>query len=324
MLIINGSDIRSLASAADLVDAMGETLAAFSTGQIHQQPRVTVEPEKLEGRVLIMPSASPSAGMGLKVLSMFERSGERGLPSVQGLMLLIDPDYGQPLAIIDGEALTEIRTAAVTTRATQVLARPDATRLAIIGAGVQARAHLESLAGVRDWTSIRIFSRTEDRAAGLVALGRELGLPAELAGSPSAACRDADVICTATSSWSPVIEDADVAPEGVHVNAIGAFGATCRELPSELVLRSDVFVDSRQGALGEAGDLLVPIGEGLITEAHIRAEIGEVLAGVAPGRTGGDRTTIFETLGLAVEDLVAGRIVYDRAVERGLGMRVDV
>lgn len=319
MRIISGTDIRALVTTADLVKPMGEVLAAFSTGAVHQQPRVTVAEQEMAGRVLIMPATSSAAGVGLKVLSMFERSPERGLPSVQGLMILLDPDFGEPLALLDGVALTQARTAAVTARATDVLARADAHRMAVIGAGVQARAHLEGLAGVRAWTRVRVVSRTRERAEELAAYGRGLGLPVELAGSAADACRDADVVCTATSSWTPVLEDTDVAQEGAHVNAIGAFGPQCRELPTALVARSEVFVDSRPGALAEAGDLLIPLHEGAITETHIRAEIGEVLAGVAQGRVDERSTTVFETLGLAVEDLVAARIVYDRAVAADLG-----
>jgi ornithine cyclodeaminase len=324
MRIISGADIRALVNTADLVKPMGEALASFSTGGIQQQPRVTVAPEQLDGRVLIMPSSSPAAGVGLKVLSMFERSTERALPSVQGLVILLDPDFGEPLALLDGTALTELRTAAVTARATDALARADAVRMAVIGAGVQARAHLEGLAGVREWTRIRVVGRNRERAEALVAHGRDLGLPAELAENAAQACRDADVVCTATSSWTPVLEDADVATEGVHINAIGAFGPDCRELPTALVARGEVFVDSREGALAEAGDLLIPIAEGAVTAAHIRAEIGEVLAGTAPGRVEEGATTIFETLGLAVQDLVTARIVYDRAVAAGLGATVEL
>ncbi|WP_422771353.1 ornithine cyclodeaminase family protein [Plantactinospora sp. WMMC1484] len=322
MRVIDGATVRSILSPRELVQAMGEALADFSTGRVAQHPRVTVESTTSPGRVLIMPSASADAGMGLKVLSMFDRSAERGLPHVQGVLILLDPTYGEPLAVIDGVALTEIRTAAVTARATALLARPEASRLAVIGAGVQGRAHLAALADLRDWSRISVFSRTAERAEQLVGWARQRDLPAELSDDPDAALKDADVICTTTSSASPVVADSSIAPEGVHINGVGAFGATCRELPTALVRRAEVYVDSREAALREAGDVLVPISEGVIDASHIRAELGEVIAGRHPGRTDPRATTLFKSLGLAVEDLVAARVVYERAVERGAGVVV--
>ncbi|KXK63882.1 hypothetical protein AWW66_00025 [Micromonospora rosaria] len=322
MRVIDGATVRALLSPADLVPAMGRALADFSTGQVHQHPRVTVEAGTSPGRVLIMPAAGVEAGLGLKVLSMFDRSAERGLPHVQGVLILLDGTYGEPLAVIDGVALTEIRTAAVTAQATTLLARPDANRLAIVGAGVQGRAHLSALGALRDWARIRVFSRSVDRAEQLVAWARRQELPAEVGDSADATVKDADVICTTTSSLTPVVEEGSVAPEGVHINGVGAFGPTCRELPTDLVRRAEVFVDSREAALREAGDLLVPISEGVLDTDHVRAELGEVIAGRHPGRTGPAATTLFKSLGLAVEDLVAGRLVYDLATERDAGVVV--
>lgn len=318
--VINGETVRALYPVSDAVAGMERALVSFSAGTAYQHPRITVAPPGEGGMVLLMPAAS--AGMlGLKLLSMFPRAAARGLASVQGLIVLVDAVYGEPLAIVDGVSVTEIRTAAVTVLATDRLARPDATRLAVIGAGVQARGHLQALAGVRQWKSVRLFSRTPDRARLLARWARDEGIPVELADSPATALREADVVCTVTSACSPVLEDADVAADGVHLNAVGAFGPTCRELPSALVGRARIFVDSRQAALAEAGDLIIPVQDRVITEDAVVAELGEVLAGAA-GRLG-DELTLFKSLGLPIEDTVACEMIYRRAVERDAGHRIS-
>jgi ornithine cyclodeaminase len=252
---------------------------------------------------------------------MFPRATERGLARVQGLIILVDAVHGEPLAVIDGISVTEIRTAAVAALATEHLARPDATELGMIGAGVQARGHLRALAQVRPWKSVRLFSRTRARAEQLVQWACDQGMPAEVADSPADALRDADVICTVTSANDPVLTAANVAEDGVHINAVGAFGPACRELPSRLMARARIFVDSRPAALSEAGDIIIPLRDNVITEDAIVAELGEVLAGVA-GRLG-DELTVFKSLGLPIEDTVACETIYRRAVERNAGFEID-
>ncbi|MGV9287290.1 ornithine cyclodeaminase family protein [Streptomyces sp. NPDC003719] len=314
--VINGETVRSLYSGADALPAMERALTAFSDGSAYQHPRITIEPPGHGGMALLMPAASGDT-LGLKLLSMFPRAAEKGLANVQGLVILVDAVHGEPLALIDGISVTEIRTAAVTALATDRLARQDATTLGVIGAGVQARGHLQALAEVRPWKRVRLYSRTAGRARELVDWARGTGLPAEVVDSASAATEGAEVICTVTSACAPVLADADVSGEGVHINAVGAFGPTCRELPSELVTRARIFVDSRQAALAEAGDLMIPIQEGVIDEKAVQGELGEVLAGAA-GRIG-DELTVFKSLGLPIEDVVACAEIYRRAVERDAG-----
>jgi ornithine cyclodeaminase len=318
--IINGEAVRALYPIDDAVPAMARALVSFSDGTAYQHPRITVEPPGERGRLLLMPAASAGA-LGLKLLSMFPRATERGLASVQGLIVLVDAVYGEPLAVIDGTSVTEIRTAAVTALATDGLARPGATALGVIGAGVQARGHLQALAHVREWKSIRLFGPTRGRADQLAQWAGDQGIPVEVADTARAAISGADVICTVTSANDPVLADADVTGTGVHLNAVGAFGPWGRELPSGLVGRARIFVDSRQAALAEAGDLIVPLREKVITEQAIVAELGEVLAGVAQGRLG-DELTVFKSLGLPIEDTVACETIYHRAVERGAGYEI--
>ncbi|MFF5265354.1 ornithine cyclodeaminase family protein [Actinomadura viridis] len=321
--IINGDEVRRLLTVEDVRPALAEAMARFSGGETYQHPRITVDPPQFDGMALLMPAASAGGRtLGFKLLSMFDRSVERGLPSVQGLVILLDAVYGEPLAIIDGTVVTEIRTAAVTAEATDRLARTDAVTMGVIGAGVQARGHLEALAGVRPWKTVRLWSRTAERARRLAEWGRDRGIPVQVVDSAREAVADADVVCTATSDCSPVLADGDVAENGAHINAIGAFGPGCRELPTELVARSTIVVDSREAVLRESGDLLIPIQEGAIGESAIAAELGEVIAGRHPGRTGDRETTLFETLGLPIQDVVACDLVYERAVERGVGQEI--
>ncbi len=318
--VLNSQAVRSLYSVSDAIPAMSEALVSFSNGSAFQHPRVRLEPPATGGVVLLMPAAV-SDQLGLKLLSMFPRAAEKNLASVQGLVILVDTVHGEPLAIIDGTAVTEIRTAAVTALATDKLAKLDAVALSIIGAGVQARGHLQALANVRQWDSIRLYSRTAERAFALAGWAKDLGISVEVADSVTAAVRGADVICTVTSACEPILADADVAGSGVHINAVGAFGPECRELPSALIKRAGIYVDSREAAFAEAGDLMIPLREGVITRDAVIAELGEVLAG-SDGRRA-DETTVFKSLGLPVEDVVACAAIYRLAVDRQVGDTID-
>ena len=318
--ILSGQTVRGLATVGDLVAPMRDALTGFSAGTVFAHPRVTVEPGP--GNLLLMMPAGTPEFTGLKMLTMYPGGPAAGLPSVQGLVILVDATTGQPLALLDGVAITELRTAAVSVAATDVLARSDAASLAVIGAGVQGAAHLRALAGLRPFTSIRLYSRTPARADKLITQLHAEGIGVTRADSVAEATSGADVICTATSDCSPVLADDDVAA-GAHVTAVGAFGAECRELPSALVARAELFADSRSAVQAEAGDYLVPMAEGRLTAESV-AEIGEVFGGVRPGRTGADQTTIFKSLGLPIEDVVACGLVYRRAVEAGRGLDVAI
>jgi ornithine cyclodeaminase len=319
--VINGATVRELFPISEAIDCMRDALVAFSAGQLYQHPRVSVTPPGEGGQILLMPAMSGSA-IGLKVLSMFPRAAERGLAGVQGVVLLLDAVYGEPLALIDGITVTEIRTAAVTTLATAHMAAPGARSLALVGAGAQARSHLAGLATLASWERIRVFSRSASRVKQLAEWAAEsLGLTIDATGNVADAVRDADVVCTVTSASEPVLADADIGQSGIHVNAIGAFGASSRELPTGLVARSRIIADSREAALAEAGDLLIPMREGRLADDPIAGELGKVLAGEVPGRLS-DEVSVFKSLGLPIEDAVACQEIYQRAVARGLGEEI--
>jgi ornithine cyclodeaminase len=264
---------------------------------------------------------APEPVYGLKVVCIFPDNPARGLDTHQGAVELFDGQTGQLRAVLNASAITAIRTAAVSAVATRVLAREDARELAILGAGAQGRSHLEALAAVRPFERARIWSRTAEHAHASAAEART-PFPVNVASSPAEAVRGAHVIVTATASPTPIVAR-EWLSDGAHVNAVGACLPTTRELDTATVADAALFVDRRESALAEAGDVVLAIEEGAIGRDHIRAELGEVLAGERGGRDSTDELTVFESLGLAVEDLAAAEFLYRRARETGAGMTVE-
>jgi ornithine cyclodeaminase len=250
------------------------------------------------GDLLIMPAHGP-AGVGVKLVTVAPGNPTRGLPLIHGLYVLFAADTMAPAALIDGAALTALRTAAVSGLAARYLARSDATRLVVFGAGTQARAHVAALRAVRPLARVTIVSRTAAAAAALVGDLRADGVDASV-GTP-AAVRTADLVCTCTTSTTPVV-DGDLLPDGVHVTAVGAYKPDARELDATTMRRGRVVVERRDAALAEAGDLLLAIAEGAMTRDDIVADLAEVVAGVAVRRSDAD-VTVFKSVGLALEDL---------------------
>jgi ornithine cyclodeaminase len=273
----------------------------------------------------LMPSyaSGPRAAFGLKAICVFPGNAAKGKDSHQGAVLLFSADSGELLAVINAAAVTAVRTAAVSAVATRALAREDAGELAVIGAGVQARSHVEAMSHVRQIRHCRVVSRT---AASAQSLAEELRgsypFPIEAVGSVEAALSGADLIVTATSSTEAVVRREWVA-SGAHLNAVGSSTPNARELDAATVAASSLFVDKIESAVNEAGDYLRAVADGVIEPEHIRAELGEVLNGAKPGRTSPDEITLFKSLGLAVEDLVAARYLYDKSKETGAGSWVQ-
>ncbi len=252
----------------------------------------------------------------LKEIVVTPDNPTRGLDAHQGAVLLHDGVTGELVAVLNASPITAIRTAAVSAVATRALARADTARVAILGAGVQARAHVDAMRAVLDDPEIRIWARRIEAAEELAADVGAIASP-----SPDAALFGAEVVCTTTSAREPVLEHRWLAP-GAHVNAVGSSIPTARELDTETLRRGALFVDRRESALNEAGDYLIAAAEGAIGPEQIRAELGEVLAGLAPGRADEEEFTIFKSLGIAVEDLAAAELVVRRARERGVGTEV--
>jgi len=278
----------------DLVPAMERALVEFSAGRVSQPPRqmLTVEPHG--GYFGAMPAAG-SAGLGAKLVTIYPGNAARGLPTHAAVIVLFRPETGEPMAIMDGRPITEMRTAAVSAVATKAMAAEDAKVLAILGSGVQARSHVEALRLVCAFEEIRIWSRTPEHAARFAA---EIGARAMAAED---AVRDADVVVTATAAREPVLKGAWLKP-GAHVNSVGWPGPQGRELDDD-VMRNLLVVDTRAAVLKESGDVL-------LSGAEIHAELGEVLAGAKPVPR--EATTIFKSVGMAVEDVAAARVVFER------------
>jgi ornithine cyclodeaminase/alanine dehydrogenase-like protein (mu-crystallin family) len=291
-LFLNEDQVRQHLRMGDLIPAMEKALIDFSADTVTQPVRTIISIDPPGGFLGLMPALTPD-GLGLKAVTFYPSNAERGIPTHMATIFLVDPQTGTPLAIMDGRLITEMRTAAVSAAATKLLASPYAKVLAILGSGVQARSHVEALPLVRQFEEIRVWSPTLEHAK---QFAQEIGattMPAE------EAVRDADVIVTVTSSKTPVMKGDWLKP-GCHVNAIGACRPDWRELDDE-AMSNVVFADSREGAMKESGDVI-------LSGAKIYAELGEALAGKVPPRA--TETTIFKSLGMAVEDIAAATLVY--------------
>jgi ornithine cyclodeaminase len=318
-LCLNARDVHELVDPLELIDAMEAALADFSAGSVVQPVRTTIELD--EGSYfLAMPAFVRSPAVhGAKLLTLIPGNAARGLPTHVATIALMDPASGALIALVDGAAITELRTAAVSAVSARYLARPDASRLAILGTGVQARGHLAFLPLVCEFSHIAVWGRRADRAR---ALASTAGRPVDVAASAQEAVRDADVVVLVTASPVPMIEDAWVRP-GTHVISVGACRPTEREMDPALVARAHLVVDSRAAALAESGDVLQGIREGRFGEDHLRAELGHVVSGRS-GRPSDQSVTIFKSLGMAVEDLVAAHLAWRRARERGRGVEAEI
>jgi ornithine cyclodeaminase/alanine dehydrogenase-like protein (mu-crystallin family) len=329
MLILSHADVRAALPADECAEAMAEVLAAHAKGDAFVPLRTLTVPPGAAGFMGLMPGwrgarDGAPATFALKALCLIPGNPARGLDMHQGTVTLFDGEIGQPTAILDASAVTEIRTAAVTAVATRTLARADSTTLAILGAGVQARSHLAALAKVRDFDTIRIYSPTRAHAEALLEQAGGIGADVTIADSAEQAVRGADVVVTATSSREPVLSQDWIGP-GVHVNGVGASVPTSREIEVATVAASALFCDNRESLRNEAGEFRLALEQGAIeSEDHVRAELGEVLAGTRPGRTSPDEQTLFRSLGLAIEDLAAAEVAVANARERGLGTDVEL
>lgn len=302
MELIGPEELRRLVPMDVAIDALQD---AFGADRLPDAP-MRSHVETAAGTLLMMPSHG-DPGVGVKLVTLTGANPDRRLPFIHAVYVLFDPQTQEPRAMIDGAALTAIRTGAVSAVATRLLARADARRLVLYGAGVQARAHLEAMRAVRPIGEVVVVSRGRERAEELAAGAAALGLQARV-GEPGAE-RDADVVCTCTTSPTPVVAGSSL-PEGVHVNAVGAYTGEMRELDTQAVRGARVVVDTREAAMAEAGDLLIPMAEGAIGPEHVLAELREVVRGMAV-RTSDADVTLFKSVGVAFEDLVVARAAVD-------------
>ena len=328
MRILSGTDVRRAVTMAEAIQAVQDAYVQLSAGQAVVPLRTPVPVERRAGVTLFMPAyLSTSDALGAKIVSVFPENVAQDLPLIHAVVVVVDAKTGRPVALMDGTYLTALRTGAASGVSTNLLARPDARVAAVFGAGVQARTQLEAVCTVRPIDKAWVYDTAPDRAAAYAQEMQAYGVPVPtdvvVAETPAEALRDADVVCTATTSSVPVFDDADLKP-GAHVSAVGAYTHEMQEIPAETVVRAKVVVDSRVASLAEAGDLIIPLEEGLMAEADIHGEIGEVASGHIAGRESDSEVTFFKSVGLAVQDVAVAELILHRAVALGLGVEVDL
>lgn len=321
MLYLSADDVRRALPMSEAIAAARDAFTQLSSGQVALPPRQRIEATGEQGAALVMTCHSSAQRLfGLKFITLFGQNRQRGLPLIHALVLLADGATGEPLALMEGAMLTAIRTGAASGLATELLARPDATVAAIFGAGIQARTQLEAVCAVRPIRRALVFD--PDRSAAgqfAAAMAAQLGRDVRPASTPRDALQDADVVCAATTSPVPVFDDSDLKP-GTHINAVGSYRPDVSEIPAATVCRARVVVDHRESALEEAGDLLLPLAQGLIEKSHFQTELGEVALGRVPGRWDPAGISLFKSVGVAIQDLCSAARVLENARRLALGV----
>lgn len=325
ILILSHDEVVRLLPMKDCIAVMREALIALATGQVHQPLRTIIRPPDAAGLMGLMPSylSGDRAAFGLKAICVFPGNPARGKDAHQGAVLLFSAETGELQAMMNASAITAIRTAAVSGLATDLLARKDASTLAIIGTGVQAHSHLAAMAEVRSLARCRVASRQFENAKAFAEqMKRHFSFPIEAVATVAEALEGADLIVTATNATEPILKREWIAA-GAHLNLVGASTPNAREVDGATMAASSLFVDRRESTMNEAGDYLFAVREGAIGADHIRAEIGEVLRGEKPGRTSAEEITLFKSLGIAVEDLAAAEYLHRKAQELNAGNWVE-
>lgn len=324
VLILNGEEVVKLLPMDECIEVMEKTLKVLSNGEI-VQPLRTAMPIPGGNILGMMPSyINDSKTLGVKAITVFPGNRGTGYDSHQGIILLYEAEHGSLRSLVDATAITAIRTAAVSAVATKYLAKPDAGDLAILGTGTQSRTHLKAILKVRKIHRVRVWSLHYDRARDFAALESEqCGIKIEAIETAKDAVNGADIICTVTSSKSPVLSG-EWLSKGVHINAVGACSSNARELDTSAVVKSRLFVDWKESTVNEAGDYLIPKSEGAIDENHILGNIGDVILGKVKGRQTYEDSTLFKSLGLSVEDIAASQHIYNKARDKGLGTEVEI
>ncbi|MEM9149144.1 MAG: ornithine cyclodeaminase family protein [Cyanobacteria bacterium P01_F01_bin.3] len=326
MLFLNRNEVEALLDLDQLIEAMSPAMVALSKGALSMPPRIAAMVSEHSGLLGVMPVyAKHTKILSTKLVSVFPNNATTNLPVHQALVVVFDSSTGTPLAVMDGTFITAMRTAAASALATQLLARPDADVLTIIGAGVQGRAHARLIPRVRTVREVRIIEPNNQRAKQLAqAVSTEFGIPVESGLSCQDAMKGCGIVCIATSSKEPVVMGKWLKP-GVHLNSVG-LNPHGRELDAETIMKSRLVVESRQAALadgpGGANDLTWPIRDGLITADHIHADVGEIILGTREGRRSREQITLYKSVGVGVQDAVAAQLVLSAAQQNGVGLEV--
>lgn len=323
LLIVSPEEVKSALTMEKCIDLMIEAHGRLQKDEAHQPLRTAMVPPQAKGIVACMPAylGGNQEVMGLKVVTVFHENHKLGLDSHQGVILLLDPESGVVQAVIDGREITAIRTAAASGAATKYLARENAHHLTLIGAGVQAHTHLEAISKVRDIKSVTIWNRTRGTAE---AFTEKHGSNYEIviADSISEATKNADIICTVTASEVPLVDLSMVKP-GTHINAVGTATPNARELATDLITASSLFTDVYESAINEAGEIVIPIGEGALDSKPNIVELGDLVNNIHPGRVDENEITIYKSLGVGIQDLAAANYIYEWAKKNSKGNNVE-
>jgi len=323
LLIVSGADVRRALPVSDCIEAVDRAMRAFSSGGADVPLRTIMQLPGGRNFFGVMPGyLGDPRGLGAKILTVYPDNPKHGLSSHIGLVVLFDTEIGFPLAVMDAAEITAIRTAAASAVATRALARKDAAHLAILGTGEQAVTHLEAISKVRLLRTVRIWGRSLDKAERFASeQGARLSMHIEVSKTAEEAVKSADIVCTVTGSHEPVLKGAWLG-RGAHVNLVGSSRLSSREVDDDVVAAARFYVDSRTSARAEAGELKHATDAGRVGANHILGEIGEVLSGSVAGRTGDADITVYKSLGVAVQDMAAAHVIYDRAIRDGIGTRV--
>ena len=325
LLILTGSQVEALLPMAECIELMSDALGSLARGEVYQPLRMIVRPPEARGLLGLMPAyrSGEFGAFGMKAICVFPNNPSLGKDAHQGMVMLFSQETGEPQSLMNASQITATRTAAVSAVATRLLARDDAEQLAIIGAGVQARTHLEAMALVRSIKRSRVACRSRNNAEQLVReMADRVPFPIEAVDSNEEAVRDADIIVTATSAHEPVLKR-DWIADGAHINAIGTHSPQSREIDSATMATARIFVDRRESALNEAGDYLLAAQEGAVTPESVVAEIGELVIKTKQGRTSAGEITLFKSLGLAIEDVVCAEYLFRKAMTKNVGNWVE-
>jgi alanine dehydrogenase len=328
VLLLSRPEVEELLDVGELIDSLAGAMADLSAGRASVPPRVAALVDERDGLLAAMPGYTPSArALVTKVMSLFPRNAGSALPTHQGVIAVFDPDDGRPLALLDATAITALRTGAGSALATRLLARADSATIAILGTGVQARAHARTVTRVRGFRELRLAGRSRAKAEALgEELAGELDLSVRVAANWPEACDGADVVCATTHALEPVVRREWLAP-GAHVTSVG-YNPQGREVDDATVVDALVVVESRAAALAPfpsgSNDLLQPIEAGLIGANHVHAEVGELVEGSRSGRTSSEQITLYKSVGVAVQDGAAAALVLRAARERTAGREVDL
>jgi len=325
MLVLSESQVQNLIDLDELIAALQQAQIQYSSGTAVMPVRLVVPLPQIQGRITSMPGYLHQDGaLGMKVVTYFHENPKQNLPAILATILLFRANTGKMIAVMDGGYITAIRTACASALATKALANSDAPVLGVLGAGVQARAHILALTRVRQLSRIKIYSPSGNSARSVkTELERPCGVPIVVVNSAQDAVRNSDILVTATTAKTPIVKPEWLKP-GAHINAVGSHRPDLRTIDGATLRRATIFVDSRDAIMAECGDILLALEENSIGEADIRGEIGEVLAGSKAGRSNASEITLYKSVGIAIQDVAAAQLVYHKALEQNVGTNVEI